>query len=140
MAGTGALGSGRIRLQRIDGEAYFQNRRMVIWVRRYRGTHTFHRIIVKIRTYENSHSQLCTGKPPYDGVNDYQVIVQVLKGIKPPRPALPDGREMPDRLWSVTLACLQYLAADRPSSTSVADMLSTGYDPGVTSWENLKQS
>lgn len=54
-----------------------------------------------------------------DGVHPNQVPRRYMKGLRSPRPELPDGGLMPDGMWSLTTSCWEQLAKDRPSSDEV---------------------
>ncbi|TCD61053.1 hypothetical protein EIP91_009110 [Steccherinum ochraceum] len=69
-------------------------------------------------------SELYTLKDPFFGLNDYQVVSRILKGVRPARFTFVDDTAMPNALWDLTTRCWAHEPSQRPSATEVNSKLS----------------
>lgn len=67
--------------------------------------------------------QLYTGKAPFPQFTDHQVAFRVVKGIRPPRPNLPNGDPVSDPLWLLITSCWIPKAPERPGAREVANRM-----------------
>lgn len=66
-----------------------------------------------------------TGQLPFAEFADLQIVLRVLRGLRPTRPILPDGTNMPDAIWELTGSCWAAQPSERPLSYQVAQTLGT---------------
>lgn len=92
--------------------------------------------------------QLYTGKIPFSALGDRQVALSVIKGARPPRPVLSNGKMMADPLWLVTTSCWVQNWSERPAAKLIterikATVLKTPSPPAVDNkivrMENVKK-
>ncbi|TCD66580.1 hypothetical protein EIP91_001137 [Steccherinum ochraceum] len=68
--------------------------------------------------------ELYSLQPPWVELQrEYQVISKVVHGGRPPRPKLPDGKDVSDNVWSIVTSCWSHKPRDRPSTTTIVQEL-----------------
>ncbi|THH29478.1 hypothetical protein EUX98_g4707 [Antrodiella citrinella] len=78
--------------------------------------------------------ELFSGKIPYDGCGEGQVMKRVPEGLRPERPTAFVGEDlMSDDLWNVLTRCWTDQPANRPSAQEVVQLISEVCDnlPGI---------
>lgn len=71
----------------------------------------------------NYRCQVYTGRPPFADVsNEAQIILGILSGKRPSRPASPD-EAMSDSLWEIAQECWLEAPESRPSISQVSDRI-----------------
>jgi len=63
--------------------------------------------------------ELIAMRTPFEGLNDYRVVVDIVKGKRPSRPTLPDGGMVSDELWTLVNFCWAQEPSARPSAKDV---------------------
>ncbi|TCD66394.1 hypothetical protein EIP91_001385 [Steccherinum ochraceum] len=64
--------------------------------------------------------ELYTGEHPFPNVPDRQIPMRVVKGDRPPRPALPNGQQACDALWTLIQSCWLPQVTKRPKAETLS--------------------
>jgi len=67
--------------------------------------------------------ELYTLKPPFAGMSDYQVAARIVKGVRPPRPSLPDNGTMSEDIWALVTQCWASKPEQRPTTQGVLERM-----------------
>ncbi|THH17740.1 hypothetical protein EUX98_g9067 [Antrodiella citrinella] len=59
--------------------------------------------------------EVYTRSRPFPSMNDAQVIVQIMRGDKPPRKAMKTGEPIPEEIWHIIEGCWSSQVKSRPS-------------------------
>ncbi|KAF5362890.1 hypothetical protein D9758_007151 [Tetrapyrgos nigripes] len=82
--------------------------------------------------------EILTGQPPFSGYTDYGIVVQVLRGMRPPRPI-----NCSDSLWKLVKACWDENVSNRPRAREIVSTIASALAPrpcdmrSRTMWQKL---